>query len=311
MMYASFIVIILISVPLLALRLVGESDSKSQIRADQRAQIEDEQFLGEQWHLLETDLAKLEDIVTRQAHSVGGHMSRHRQPQMAALQLSAALIAANQTKNVTVNGALAVVEKKGEPAVDVKATIAEAAMSMTKGPVDKMQLTMMLGMLKNLYEEQKGRISKINKQEANGKKRFDEQEKAYKAKVERIELAHKNGKLNDEFYHNETRDNDYYFQYCKHCRERNHQQFHNSLKITHATMQKEKGMIKAYEETLAKPTPSQGDGGKALAKVAKDVGMPEIVFMQQARVVSRFCQATIADVRDALRDLTAAVPRGE
>lgn len=69
-------------------------------------------------------------------------------------------------------------------------------------------------------------------------------------------------------------------------------------------MEKEKGMIGAYDKALADPEPTK-DGLKAFNKVAKQV-TPEIVFMQDSDV--QFCASSLAIVKEELKSLAPQPP---
>lgn len=265
-----FLLSSLVAVPLFALRLVGKSGSNIQLSDYQRFENKEVSFLTQQWLSLRADLAQLESIGNSSSKSV--------------------VAGRNSTSNK-------------HKRFNATAAIASADVSV-KGPVDKGQLRMMLAMLEGLYDSQKDRIVEINKHEEKSKKRYDEQLKAYNSKCAALDLERKRGKWDDGFYKNMTRDNAHQFDYVKRCRERDHKQFHNSLKLTHATMSKEKTMVKAYTEALAGPTPKNTkDASKQLAKVEKDSGMPEIVFVQQAQAIVHFCQESRADVQNAMKEL--------
>lgn len=250
-----------------ALRTADDAASRS--HAYEQAQHDAEHQIASQWRQLEGELEELQRIA---------------EPRRGVSILQVGATPAGKAAKA--------------PPADAPVVGEAAAVGALAGKTSKATLVPMLAMLKNLYEEQKGRISKINKQEELSKARFAEQEKDHKAKLAHMEERFRLHKVSEEFYHNETRDAEHQFTYWRNCRERNHRQFHNSLKITHATMEKEKAMIKAYEETLAAPTPT--GGAKALAKVARDVGMPEIVLLQ---TVKRFCRSALAEVRSTLREI--------
>merc|ERR1719265_2415094 len=99
--------------------------------------------------------------------------------------------------------------------------------------VGKAMLAPMLEMLKGLYNDQKTRIGQLNKREQKSKERFDQQQKEFDTKIAHITQLHNSHKLSDEFFKNETSDTTRMFNYWKRSRERNHKQFHTSLKLTH------------------------------------------------------------------------------
>merc|ERR1719316_1662336 len=168
--------------------------------------------------------------------------------------------------------------------------------------VNQAALRPMLEMLKGLYEDQKKRITELNKREEANKKRYEQQEADYKANQVKIDKRFKDHKVSEGFYHNETHDNQHAFDYWKRCRERNHRQFHTSLKLTHATMEKEKAMIKAYEEALASPTPT-AKGARDFAKISGEEVAPEVDLVQLKSQTRQFCRSALAEVRSALQEL--------
>jgi len=277
--------LILIGVAVVECAILRSADETAALaHAYERAELEDERFLTASWHALDNDLTKLQRIA---------------EPPISDLQLSATPLKEHA-------GAKKKPEDAAVPSNILKALPAGLRSKLggeAKAAVGKMMLAPMLEMLKGLYQEQKGRITKINKQEEKSKVRYADQEKRYKTRQAEIEAGFKKGKVSEGFYHNETKDNDREFNYWKRCRERNHRQFHNSLKLTHATMDKEKTMMKAYDEALAAPLPTKQNGAQALAKIAQDTGMPEIVLAQLGPAVSQFCRSSLAEVHNAINEL--------
>jgi len=97
------------------------------------------------------------------------------------------------------------------------------------------------------------------------------------------------------------------FNYWQRVRERQHRQFHTSLKIQHATMEKEKMMIDAYEKTIA-GTASKAQITKEIAKVAGGV-VPEVVLVQVAwRTAVPFFREALAEVRAAKAEFHSDPP---
>jgi len=170
-------------------------------------------------------------------------------------------------------------------------------MDATKGLVGKAMLAPALGMLHSLYDDQKGRISSLNKREQKSKDRFAEQQKKHEEKLASLKDKLDHHKISKEFFDNSTKDENRLFKYWQSCRDRAHHQFHTQLKLTHGLMEKEKGMIGAYDKALADPEPSK-EGLKAFNKVAGQV-QPEIVFMQDSDV--EFCASSLAIVNEELK----------
>ena len=175
-----------------------------------------------------------------------------------------------------------------------KATAAKMrqVMDATKGLMGKAMLAPALGMLHGLYDDQKGRISALNKREQKSKDRYEEQKKKHEEKLASLKDKFDHHKISKEFFDNSTRDEDRLFKYWTSCRDRAHHQFHTQLKLTHGLMEKEKGMIGAYDKALADPEPTKA-GLKAFNKVAGQV-QPEIVLMQDSDV--EFCASSLAIV---------------
>eukprot|EP00448_Togula_jolla_P005298 CAMPEP_0170620148 /NCGR_PEP_ID=MMETSP0224-20130122/27902_1 /TAXON_ID=285029 /ORGANISM="Togula jolla, Strain CCCM 725" /LENGTH=276 /DNA_ID=CAMNT_0010946299 /DNA_START=58 /DNA_END=888 /DNA_ORIENTATION=+ len=173
-------------------------------------------------------------------------------------------------------------------------------MAATKNLAGKAMLEPALGMLRGLYEDQKSRIGDINAREQKSKDRFAEQEKTHEAKVAHLKELLDNKKISTEFYNNSTKEEERIFSYWRRCRERSHKQFHTQLKITHGLMEKEKGMMKAYDKAIADKAPS-AEGAKEFAKARQQVA-PEIVLLQQA--VESFCHRSLAEVQEGLQRIS-------
>jgi len=180
-----------------------------------------------------------------------------------------------------------------------------AGLKLNLNPKSTADLIPALAMLKGMYEDGKERIGKLNAREKMLKDKFAEKETTHQARIVKIEADKKSGRLNDEFYTNETRDETRMWKYWEGCRTRQHKQFHTSLKIQHATMTKVKTMIDMYEKTIS---------GKADQNVIKKEltqasggGMPEIVFIQTAwRETALYCHDALTELRDARKELLRA-----
>jgi hypothetical protein len=177
-------------------------------------------------------------------------------------------------------------------------------MDATKGLMGKAMLAPALGMLHGLYDDQKGRISSLNKREQKSKDRFAEQQKKHDEKVASLKDKLDHHKISKEFFDNSTKDENRLFKYWQSCRERAHHQFHTQLKLTHGLMEKEKGMIGAYDKALADPAPTK-EGLKAFNKVAGQV-QPEIVLMQDSDV--EFCASSLKTVNEELKSPAPQLP---
>lgn len=163
------------------------------------------------------------------------------------------------------------------------------------------ELAPMLIMLKGLYKEGRARIGHLNQREKEAKKRFEVKAKAHKAELARIEGRFHAGKIGAEFRTNETREEMRSWAYWNHVRDGEHKQFHNMLKMQHATMEKEKSMIDLYEKALA--------GKTAATKIKKELsevagGIPDVVLLQEARAsLTAFCGDALTQVKAVRADL--------
>mmetsp|Transcript_119670 Transcript_119670/g.223677 ORF Transcript_119670/g.223677 Transcript_119670/m.223677 type:complete len:324 (+) Transcript_119670:78-1049(+) len=162
----------------------------------------------------------------------------------------------------------------------------------------KAALAPMLAMLKGLYDDSKERIAQQNVREEKSKKWFANKEVEHKNKLAKIEAKHKNHTLSDEFYTNETRDENHYFSYWARCRERQHRQFHTNLKIQHSMMQKVKVMIDMYEKTISGT--ADADKIKRQLQVVSG-GVPEVVLIE----VQQFCHDALSEVRASRQEIDA------
>lgn len=163
-----------------------------------------------------------------------------------------------------------------------------------KSPAD---LVPALAMLKGLYEDGKSRIGDLNAREKRLKEQYDKKKMEHDTRIATIDARFKNKTLNKEFYTNETRDETRLFTYWEHVRERQHRQFHTSLKIQHATLTKVKQMIDMYEKTIAAKEDKK-TLRKEFAKVTGHEVAPEVVFLQSpARDLAKFCGEQLKELR--------------
>jgi len=182
-----------------------------------------------------------------------------------------------------------------------------AGVKVNLNPKSVADLVPALAMLKGLYEDGKDRIAHLNSREKQSKIHFDAKKADHDARIASIEAHFKNHTLSLEYRTTETRDENRMFNYWQRVRERQHRQFHTSLKIQHATMEKEKMMIDAYEKTIA-GTASKAQVTKEIAKVAGGV-VPEVVFLQVAwRKAVPFFREALAEVRAAKDEFHTDAP---
>lgn len=240
------------------------------VSAYQAAEREDEQYIDGSWRQLAKELHQVQNVVS---------------PATGLLQVSN-----HSTMNHTQD--------------KLNAEQMRKVMDATKGLTGKAMLAPALGMLHGLYDDQKSRISGLNKREQKSKERFSEQEKQHNEKMAHFKDLLDHHKISQGFYDNSTRDENRLFNYWKSCRDRAHRQFHNQLKLTHGLMEKEKGMINAYNKALADPEPTK-EGKKQFEKTAQQVA-PEIVFMQDS--VREYCRSTLKVVTEEMNSLSAKQP---
>jgi len=191
--------------------------------------------------------------------------------------------------------------------------VLDSIKGQVKGLMGKAALAPMLSMLKGMYADQKKRIGTLNKQEKESKARFDKQQKEYQERVKYLEDKAKAHKLDAEFVKNGTAEYKRQFTYWQHVRERNHRQYHNTLKITHGMMEREKNMISQYEKALAMPDPA-ASASKAPAKAAKPEEAPEVVLEQQRVEFKKFCRDSLVEIHSAMEPESKRHPapmRGE
>jgi len=254
-------------------------------------------FWATEWSKLQSELLKLEK-------AAGGEGYQPRAVSISELQLTCNRHK-NGTKNATKPAASPTkeLESKKANATKVSDRMAEAVAAAKAGALAgkdaKAALAPMLGMLKEVYGDAKSRIAKMNAQEKKAKEKFAKEEAHHKARIADIEARYKNHSISEEFYKNETRDEDRIFSYFKRSRDLQHKQFHNMLKLNHGTMDREKGMIKTYENAIAGKPPPKAE----MHKLQEEA--PEVVFLQtQQKAVLQFVKESLVEVRRELRYLT-------
>lgn len=203
---------------------------------------------------------------------------------------------AHTNQTATTNGTSSVVTHDVKTASQARRASPLNGIKINLNPKSVADLAPALAMLKGLYEDGKERIAELNAREKQSKQRFDAKQAEHIARLKTIEERFKNHTISAEFRMNETRDENRMYSYWERVRERQHRQFHTSLKIQHGTMEKEKLMIDAYEKTMA-GTANRAQVSKELAKVA---GVPEVVLVQVAwRSAAAFFRGALAEVRAA------------
>jgi len=258
----------------LGIRRIVEKQADGTLRAEWSAllqvEAEDKRFWAARWADLETELLQLVQV---------GNVTTNATHQ-AKLSESKPNVKAVSGKADT---------KHKSPLAGVKVNL---------HPKSVADLVPALAMLKGLYEDGKERIAQLNAREKQSRLRFEKQKAEHDARISSIEARFKNHTLSQEFRTTDTKDENRMFNYWQKVRDGQHHQFHTSLKIQHATMEKEKMMIDAYEKTIA-GTATKAQVTKEMAKVSGGV-VPEVVLVQVAwSTAEPFFRETLAKVRAA------------
>jgi len=161
-------------------------------------------------------------------------------------------------------------------------------------------------MLKGLYEDGKQRITELNAREKKYKEAFAERQAKHDARM--ADIAQQ--KLSDGFKANETKDEDRLFTYWQRVRERQHRQFHTSLKIQHGTLKKVKTMIDMYDKAIAGKD-NRAEAKEQIARVAGGA-VPEVVLLQEAwQATAQYCKAALAEAHTAESDAADVIDAAE
>jgi len=263
----------------------------AELRAAQDAEAEDTRFWASQWSSLESELLRFRAAAAPQAAAKPAAPTAPK----AAANAGATPKAAAAPQVGTVAAAAAA------PAAKVHEKSPLAGLKLNLNPKAPSDLLPTLAMLKGLYEDGKERIAKVNAREQDSKKKFEEKQKQHQKRLDEIEARFKNHTLSEGFRTNETHDENRMWKYWERVRERQHGQFHTSLKIQHATLDKVKTMIDMYEKTIS-GTADKSQVAKQLAKVGGGV-LPDVVFLQSARLQDvqqaavKFCDEALKEVR--------------
>lgn len=238
---------------------------------------EDTHFWVKEWSEMEAELLQL------QAAAVG-------QPAQVMSANATKVAKANATQTVSAPTKLAKPgDKHYNPLAGVKLNL------NPRSPADLMPA---LAMLKGLYEDGKERIGQLNAREKESKQRFAEKQATHEQRLNEIEARFKNGTLSKEFRTNETRDENRFWTYWERVHERQHRQYHTSLKIQHSTLERVKAMIDMYEKTISGKA-DNAQMSKQLAKVGGGAA-PEVVLVQETqRAAARYCQEALVEIRAA------------
>lgn len=171
--------------------------------------------------------------------------------------------------------------------------------TLNPNPQSAADLVPALAILKAMYDSGKERIGALNARENKLKANYTEKEALHRQKILSI-AAHlkSSGKSKDEFFANQTRDENMVWKIWQGVRSRQHKQFHTSLKIQHATMNKVKRMMDMYDKTIS------GKADKTTIKKelvnAIEGGAPEIMLLQVAwSDMATFCHGAFDELRSA------------
>lgn len=171
----------------------------------------------------------------------------------------------------------------------------------TSGAMGEAMLSPMMGMLKTYVQQQKSRIGELNKQEEADKKKFDERKAEHEKRLKQLENRHQHGMLDKVYNKAVWQENHNFKRVAVAARDRHKRSFHNTLKMIHGMMAKEKTMIAAYSGALsAKPTSQEQK--KKLAKLGVDE--PDVVLVQCRAEVAQFCTEALTKIREELRQMS-------
>jgi len=299
--------------------LAAATAVKAEWAACAKADSEDRRFWAAEWASLEAMLRQLQEAATGAPHSQSlllvqqaNASGSNAKSAVSVVQGTGAKVNGTNVKvnstSAKANGTAAMRSSTGsQPNGTSKArrTSPLAGLKLNLNPKSKADLMPALGMLKSLYEDGKQRIAQLNAREKKSKADFEEKETRHKARIAQIEARVKNHTLSEEFSKNETFDENRLFKYWQGVRERQHRQFHTSLKLQHGTLNKVKNMIEVYEKTLS------GKADKAeIKKDLANVGVaPVVVLLQKAwREQLPFLTGALEEVRKARAELRRGAP---
>eukprot|EP00746_Dinoflagellata_sp_MGD_P008513 gnl/MRDRNA2_/MRDRNA2_117059_c0_seq1.p1 gnl/MRDRNA2_/MRDRNA2_117059_c0~~gnl/MRDRNA2_/MRDRNA2_117059_c0_seq1.p1 ORF type:complete len:381 (+),score=99.29 gnl/MRDRNA2_/MRDRNA2_117059_c0_seq1:42-1184(+) len=178
--------------------------------------------------------------------------------------------------------------------------LASPAVSAATGDA---MLSPMMGMLKSYVKDQKARVGELNKMEEADKKKFAERKAEHERRLKALEERHAHGMNNKTYEKFLWQENHNFKRVAIAARDRHKRSFHNTLKMIHGMMAKEKTMIDAYSGAMsAKPTSNKQK--KTLAKLG--VEEPEVVLVQNRAVVVAFCSNALREIQEELRRLVVA-----
>jgi len=264
---------------------LDNSVRQQQVLEQEQTEREDLKYWSVEWGATESALLKLKAIVDEIPTT------------MSVLQVAASTPHGNvsqKIQNASTQATIAVnaTGKTHRDGSDIRAALRHINLN----PKSAADLAPALAMLKGMYDDVKARISSLNAREKQSKQRFAAKEADHKAKLEQIEFKCNHTRLSAEFCRNETRDENRFFKYWTGVRERQHRQFHTSLKIQHGMMQKVKGMIDMYDKAMH-GTSAQKEQVKQELSHGTGGGLPEVVLFQTMQhEVAAFCKESLEEV---------------
>jgi len=264
---------------------LDNSVRQQQVLEQEQTEREDLKYWSVEWGATESALLKLKAIVDEIPTT------------MSVLQVAASTPHGNvsqKIQNASTQATIAVnaTGKTHRDGSDIRAALRHINLN----PKSAADLAPALAMLKGMYDDGKARISSLNAREKQSKQRFAAKEADHKAKLEKIEFKCNHTRLSAEFCRNETRDENRFFKYWTGVRERQHRQFHTSLKIQHGMMQKVKGMIDMYDKAMH-GTSAQKEQVKQELSHGTGGGLPEVVLFQTMQhEVAAFCKESLEEV---------------
>lgn len=154
-----------------------------------------------------------------------------------------------------------------------------------------------LAILKSFYADAKKRIGLLNEREQKSKTDAAKRQKEHKDRLAILEERFQNHNMSAGSKKNATELENWMFSYWSRVRQRQHQQYHTSLKIVHALMDKMKLLINVYEKAISGSL-NRKDGRKELNRVGNGI-MPDVVFIQSSSTTA-FCCSALAEVHSNL-----------
>jgi len=277
--------------------------TQQQLLEQEQTEREDLKYWSVEWGATEGAIMKLKALVDEMPST------------MSVLQVATSMPRGNVSQNITGNTSSRVQNASTQARVAVNATgkthraganTRAALRHINLNPKTAADLAPALAMLNGLYDDGKARISSLNAREKQSKQRYAQKEADHKAKLEKIESRCNHTALSAEFCKNETRDENRLFKYWTGVRERQHRQFHTSLKIQHGMMQKVKGMMDMYNKAMHGTAAQKQQVKQELAHVTGG-GMPEVVLFQTMRhEVAAFCNEALEEVHHEQQTLHAS-----